>query len=264
MRVFPRFQRLAGPRRRLNLVHIRFGSTAASVQKIREGSLAKANLETPPAPPSTFKLRPYQEECVNSCLTTLTSDGGRVTRIGVSLPTGSGKTNMFCTLISRLPPPPDRPNATQSLILVGSIELARQAAAQLRLLCPDLTVEIEQGQKHRASGLADVTVATYQTLKQPDRLDKFDPARFKVVAVDEAHHAVAPSYLKVLSYFNSGIVVPDNLPTVSDPSSSNSMPTNVPAVGFSATFSRHDGSALGRVFQSIVYHQDFLDMMKDQ
>ncbi|KIO24812.1 hypothetical protein M407DRAFT_212090, partial [Tulasnella calospora MUT 4182] len=38
----------------------------------------------------------------------------------------------------------------------------------------------------------------------------------------------------------------------------------IPVVGFSATFSRHDGSALGRVFQSIVYHQDFLDMMKDQ
>ncbi len=38
----------------------------------------------------------------------------------------------------------------------------------------------------------------------------------------------------------------------------------IPIVGFSATFSRHDGLALGSVFQRIVYHRDFLDMMKDQ
>ncbi|KAG8972126.1 hypothetical protein FRC05_010294 [Tulasnella sp. 425] len=264
MRVFLSLRRVAGPRRSLTLLHSRFGSTAAAVQKTQDAPQLKVSVQPPPAPPPTFRLRPYQEECVNSCLKTLMADEGGVTRIGVSSPTGSGKTTMFCTLISRLPPPPDRPNATQSLILVGSIELARQAAAQLRLLCPDLTVEIEQGQKHRATGLADVTVATYQTLKQPERLDKFDPSRFKVVVVDEAHHAVAPSYLKVLSYFNSGITSPDALPSVSEPSSSKSLPLNVPVVGFSATFSRHDGSALGRVFQSIVYHQDFLDMMKDQ
>ncbi|KIO24974.1 hypothetical protein M407DRAFT_25721 [Tulasnella calospora MUT 4182] len=264
MRVFRSLQHVARPRSSLGLLHSRFGSTLAAVQKTYEVPLRNAHVQPPATQPPTFRLRPYQEECVNSCLNTLTDDDSRVTRIGVSSPTGSGKTTMFCTLISRLPPPPDRPNATQSLILVGSIELARQAAAQLRILCPELTVEIEQGQKHRATGLADVTVATYQTLKQPERLEKFDPSRFKVVVVDEAHHAVAPSYLKVLSYFNSGITQTGPLSTAPDPSSSKSTSLNVPVVGFSATFSRHDGSALGRVFQSIVYHQDFLDMMKDQ
>lgn len=156
MRVFLSLQRVAGPRRSLTLLHSRFGSTAAAVRKTQDAPQLKVSAQPPPAPPPTFRLRPYQEECVNSCLKTLIADEGGVTRIGVSSPTGSGKTTMFCTLISRLPPPPDRPNATQSLILVGSIELARQAAAQLRVLCPDLTVEIEQGQKHRATGLADV------------------------------------------------------------------------------------------------------------
>jgi ATP-dependent helicase IRC3 len=38
----------------------------------------------------------------------------------------------------------------------------------------------------------------------------------------------------------------------------------VPIFGFSATFSRHDGLALSSVFERIVYHRDFLDMIKEQ
>ncbi len=37
------------------------------------------------------------------------------------------------------------------------------------------------------------TVATYQTLNNIDRLKKLDPSRFKLIIVDEAHHAAAPS-----------------------------------------------------------------------
>lgn len=37
------------------------------------------------------------------------------------------------------------------------------------------------------------TVATYQTLLQNNRIDKFDPSKLKAVIVDEAHHAAAPS-----------------------------------------------------------------------
>ena len=54
--------------------------------------------------------------------------------------------------------------------------------------------EIEQGQRNKASGMADVTVATYQTLLQPERLLKFDCDRIKAIIVDETHHAAAPSY----------------------------------------------------------------------
>ncbi|KAG8876820.1 hypothetical protein FRB97_003911, partial [Tulasnella sp. 331] len=110
------------------------------------------------------------------------------------------------------------------------------------------------------SGMADVTVATYQTLNHADRLEKFDPKFYKVVVVDEAHHAAAPSYLRILSHFNGAVNyrgAPDSLETSSPISAS------VPIVGFSATFSRHDGQALGKVFQHIVYHKDFLEMMKE-
>ena len=80
------------------------------------------------------------------------------TRLGVSLPTGSGKTTVFVSLLSRILPPPENPTAQRSLIIVNSIELAQQSAAQVARLFPDWTVEIEQGSKHVASGYADVYV----------------------------------------------------------------------------------------------------------
>ncbi|KDQ16273.1 hypothetical protein BOTBODRAFT_30973 [Botryobasidium botryosum FD-172 SS1] len=203
-------------------------------------------------------LRPYQEACIESCVEALNSG---VSRIGVSAPTGSGKTTIFVSLISRLPTPPNRPSATRAIVIVNSIELAKQAAQQVKTMCPDLSVEVEQGQRYKASGAADVTVATYQTLMGSRRLAKFDPTTIKAVIVDEAHHAAAPSYIRVLSHFDPSIrasFLRDETQTANDT-------LDVPSIiGFSATFSRHDGLALGKVFQRIVYHSDFLDMIKEQ
>lgn len=202
-----------------------------------------------------ISLRPYQEACLEACRAALTA-GRR--RIGVSLPTGAGKTTVFLTLLSRIAPPTQSPSAVKSLIIVNSIELARQAANQAATLFPDWQVEIEQGVRHKASGLADVTVATVQTLLQPQRLKKFRPETLKAVIVDEAHHAAAPSYRRILSHFDMAITNPERSLPMSIP------PHPIPIIGFSATFSRHDGLALGSVFQEIVYHRDFLQMIKEQ
>ncbi|KAG2350305.1 P-loop containing nucleoside triphosphate hydrolase protein [Suillus weaverae] len=191
----------------------------------------------------TVKLRPYQESCLEACKNALQAGE---TRIGVSLPTGAGKTTVFISLLAQISPP------------LNSIELARQAAAQAATQFPQWRVEIEQGVKHKASGNADVTVATYQTLLQPQRLAKFHPGNLKAVIVDEAHHAAAPSYRRILAHFDPAIRSPDATfqpPQLSHP---------IPIIGFSATFGRHDGLALGSVFQKIVYHRDFLEMIKEQ
>jgi ATP-dependent helicase IRC3 len=100
---------------------------------------------------SGVNLRPYQESCIRSCLDALENG---CSRIGVSLPTGSGKTTVFLSLLSRLPPLNIR--ATRSLIIVNSIQLARQTAEQARKLIPHLAVEIEQGIRYQATGLADL------------------------------------------------------------------------------------------------------------
>lgn len=102
---------------------------------------------------SGIVLRPYQHECIHSCLDALSSG---CTRIGVSLPTGSGKTTVFLSLLSQIPAPLTDTNATRSLVVVNSIELARQSAEQAAKLFPHWSVEIEQGTKHNASGMADL------------------------------------------------------------------------------------------------------------
>ncbi|KAJ3563441.1 hypothetical protein NP233_g8939 [Leucocoprinus birnbaumii] len=148
--------------------------------------------------------------------------------------------------------------ATRSLVVVNSVELARQSAEQAARLFPDWSIEIEQGAKHIATGTADLTVATYQTLMRPERFRKFDPSLLKAVIIDEAHHSAAPSYRKLLSRFDPNIVYPGQ--STQPPK----LPHSIPIIGFSATFSRHDGLMLGSVFEQIVYHKDFLDMIRDQ
>jgi superfamily II DNA or RNA helicase len=43
------------------------------------------------------------------------------------------------------------------------------------------------------------TIGTYQTLNNAERLKKFDPSKYKLVIVDEAHHAAAISSVQSLS-----------------------------------------------------------------
>ncbi|KAG6381131.1 P-loop containing nucleoside triphosphate hydrolase protein [Boletus reticuloceps] len=192
-----------------------------------------------------FVLRPYQQACLDACHAALRAG---ITRIGVSLPTGAGKTPIFTTLLSQIfSPRPSQPFG--SLIIVNSVELARQAAAQAEMTHPHWKVELEQGISHQASGRADVW---------PQRLAKFRPENLKAIIVDEAHHAAAPSYRRILSHFNADIKNPD--PHFVPPF----IPHPIPVIGFSATFSRHDGLALGSVFEKIVYHRDFLDMINEQ
>lgn len=219
------------------------------------------------------QLRPYQELAVAECLAAI-SEG--TTRVGVSSPTGSGKTTMFTELIARLPDTPSSSKATtlqsasRVLIVVNSTELASQAASAVSRAHPHLLVEIEQGTKFHATGLADVTVATYQSLMRNEkRLEKYSPDAFKAVIVDEAHHAASPSYIALLSRFNSQVGMTRSEREEAAASGTQYVSElhhehNVPIIGFSATFSRHDGLALGRVFDRIVFHQDFLSMIEEK
>jgi ATP-dependent helicase IRC3 len=116
----------------------------------RASNLSRCVSTTPVA---SVVLRPYQESCLDACTSALQAGASR---IGVSLPTGSGKTTVFIALLSRILPPTRNPKATRSLIIVNSIELARQSAAQAQTLLPEWDIEIEQGIKHKASGLSDM------------------------------------------------------------------------------------------------------------
>ncbi|KAL0944233.1 DEAD/DEAH box helicase [Colletotrichum truncatum] len=189
-----------------------------------------------------IQLRDYQEECIQSVLQSL-KEGHK--RLGISLATGSGKTVIFTQLIERIQPRPGL--ATQTLILAHRRELVEQAARHCTNAYPGKSVEIEMGSLH-ASGTADITIASLQSITSGDRLRKFDRRRFKLVLVDEAHHIVAPGYMRVLRHFGL------DTKRVDSPS----------LVGVSATFSRFDGLKLGAAIDEIVYHKDYVDMIGDK
>ncbi|GME42742.1 Helicase [Neofusicoccum parvum] len=228
------------PRARPRLIGIRYAASEAGVS--RADALLLPDSPPPPMTKSGIQLRDYQEECIQSVLAYL--ERGQK-RLGVSLATGSGKTVIFTQLIDRVEPPTE--HATQTLILAHRRELVEQAARHCTGAYPDKTVDVEMGGVH-ASGAADITVASVQSITSGDRINKFDPKRFKLVLVDEAHHIVARTYLEVLDWFGL---------------KSNTNP-NTALVGVSATLSRFDGKKLGAVIDHVVYHKDYVQMIEDK
>ncbi|KAG0637491.1 P-loop containing nucleoside triphosphate hydrolase protein [Tuber brumale] len=176
-------------------------------------------------------LRDYQEDCIQAILESI-NEGER--RMAISLATGGGKTVIFTELISRLTHP-TRPKADKTLILAHRRELVQQAVRQCERQYPDKVVAIEMATSH-ASMESDIIVASVQSII--NRLEKYDAELYKLILIDECHHAVSRSYLKVLSHFRA-MDVNEKTPIV---------------VGVSATVSRFDGVSLGKVLDKLVFH----------
>jgi superfamily II DNA or RNA helicase len=87
------------------------------------------------------ELRPYQKRAIEACLKAMQSG---LTRIGVSAPTGSGKTVIFVKLIEKMIKNPD----DKVLILINSDETEKQAEEQTKLdlgMRAGISVGIEKG-----------------------------------------------------------------------------------------------------------------------
>lgn len=209
----------------------------------------------------SMTLRPYQEECINTCLEEFAKG---ITRQAVSLPVGSGKTVVFANLISRLPE--IGPGGKKVLVLAHREELLAQAQRQIQRYAPHLQVSIERGKYSCDHENDNVIIASVPTLGRNltnGRLQRFDPHQFKAIIIDEAHHAVAESYMRIMKHFGVEPIAPgqeqhSDLGTV--------VPAKQPALlvwGCSATFSRNDDLALGTLFEKIVYHLDISRLMQE-
>lgn len=160
-----------------------------------------------------YKLRPYQEECVNTI--NALPDGSRAI---VALATGLGKTVVASSIKRK----------GRLLILSHRDELVRQPEKYF-----DCSYGIEKAGE-RSDG-EEVVSASVQTISQDSRLSRFGPDDFDVVIVDEAHHAAAPSYKKVIRHFHPRLLI-----------------------GLTATPKRGDGAKLNDVFDKIVFSRDLL------
>jgi ATP-dependent helicase IRC3 len=181
--------------------------------------------------PSAIALRPYQEEAIDAI-----NDAAEVgiTRPLVALPTGTGKTVIFAHLIGQ--------RRGRSLVLAHRDELIRQAVDKLLMVNPDFNLGVVKAEDNEVS--APVVVASVQTLSRPNRLEQLD-CDFNTVIVDEAHHAVADSYQRILEHVGS--LAPDGPLTT----------------GFTATPERADKIGLGQVWEKIVYQKPLLDMIRE-
>ncbi|KJE92142.1 ATP-dependent DNA helicase [Capsaspora owczarzaki ATCC 30864] len=192
-------------------------------------------VESPP-------LRPYQIECIDKCLQHV-ADGNR--RMIVSLPVGSGKTVVFANLIKQLPQP--KPSAFKTLVLAHREELLVQAMHQVHKFNPHAKVGLEKA-GFSAPPDCDVVVASVCTLgrDESERILRFDPNEFKLIIVDEAHHAAADTYIRVLQNMNA--LSPDS---------------HIVVWGCSATVQRNDRD-LKDVFDKVVYNRTIQEMWDEK
>ena len=133
-----------------------------------------------------LNLRPYQQEAF-AAIETAHQRG--ITRPLLALPTGSGKTVIFAHLIAG--------REGRSLVLVHRDELIWQAHEKLKQIAPSLSIGIVKAERDEVD--APCILASVQTVSRERRLQKLVP-NFSTVVIDEAHHAPAESYLRVLKH----------------------------------------------------------------
>lgn len=176
-------------------------------------------------------LRDYQRGAVDAARAAW---AGGMRRPAVVLPTGTGKTVVFAHLIVEWMR--DNPGR-RVLVLAHRTELISQAASRMHDVAPSLRVGVVKATRNET--LAPVIVASVQTLASESR--RLMLRDVGLIIVDECHHATASTYLAILTHYGA----------LGEPRSSGAV-----AIGFTATMVRGDKSALGDVWQDVVYTKD--------
>jgi superfamily II DNA or RNA helicase len=154
----------------------------------------------------SFELRPYQKDAIMA----INEHWEEWKKELLVLPTGCGKTVVFNEIA--------RQKAPGVLILAHRDELIEQA----RQKYGEPTGKIKADE----NSIMPVTVGSVQTMCRRS----YEPDLFSTIIVDEAHHAVSPSYQGILSQFPDAKVL-----------------------GVTATADRGDKKSLGQYFEGIAY-----------
>lgn len=178
-----------------------------------------------------MELRPYQQEAFQSVIA---SWGSGIKKTLLVLPTGCGKTIVFSNVAAH-----QVSKGRKVLIIAHRDELLQQAADKMRK-ANGLDSVLEKAASHTSKQGAAVTVASVQTLSREKRLSEFDPEQFDDIIVDEAHHCLSDSYIRVLDYFDGANVL-----------------------GVTATPARGDKKDLGKFFEEICYEYPMVKAVKE-
>lgn len=194
---------------------------------------APSTCENPaPEASSCVQLRPYQHEALAAIEA---AEQRGIRRPLVALPTGTGKTILFSALIASRP--------GRALVLAHRDELIRQAHEKITAVMPGIDVGIIKAERNEFD--RPVVLASVQTLARANRLAQL-PNDFATIIIDEAHHAAADSYKRVLEHVGS--FAADGPLTV----------------GMTATPERADRKQLADVWDRIVYQRSLLEMIEAQ
>ena len=168
-----------------------------------------------------MELRPYQQEAREAVKSDWASGFNKTLLV---LPTGCGKTIVFCKIIEDMVQ-----DGLRCLILAHRGELLEQASDKL-LKATGLRCSVEKAEETCLNSWFRVTVGSIQSLMREKRLERFPADYFDVIVVDEAHHCLSDGYQRVLEYFGGARVL-----------------------GVTATPDRGDMRNLGQYFEHLAY-----------
>ncbi len=178
-----------------------------------------------------MSLRPYQSEAVKSVQESW-QDGVQKTLL--ILPTGTGKTVVFCSIGKQI-----LEHGGRVLILAHREELLTQAADKFEKLT-GIRPELEKAESTTVGSWCNAVVGSVQSFN-PKRLERFDKHDFSHIIIDEAHHTLATSYMRVLDYFGDAKVL-----------------------GVTATADRGDKRNLGEIYQTVSYEMTLARAIREK
>ena len=185
-----------------------------------------------------MKLRPYQSEAYEQTLEKFKTVDSAV----CVLATGLGKTVYAAHLINHFK------QFGRIMMVAHRSELIYQASDHIQEIC-EVESEIEMGSEWASAFevfQSDVVLSTVQTQiagRDGGRMNRFDPKEFSLLVIDEAHHAPAATYKRIIEYYKQNPVLK--------------------ILGLTATPDRTDKKAMGQMFEEVAYAYDIRDGIDD-
>jgi superfamily II DNA or RNA helicase len=148
--------------------------------------------------------------------------------------TGTGKTILFSKIAEDCVR-----NGERVLILAHRGELLNQAADKLSK-STGLGCAVEKAEETCLNSWFRIVVGSVQTLMNEKRLKQFPSNYFDTIIVDECHHILSASYMRVMDYFKEA-----------------------KALGVTATADRSDMKNLGQYFETLAYEYTLPKAIKE-